>query len=89
MTKRSVLLAAAAALLGTQVSAAPYSDERIIITAKGERLLCKYTITAKSRIPRRECLKAEDWEKMSDNQQRGWHEWLFMEGGKCGQPGTC
>ena len=89
MPKRAIVVAVSAALLSAPGWAAPYTDKEYVITVKGQRLVCKSTIQARSRIPKRECVSEEDWEKISNRTQREWHEWIYMDGGKCGQPGSC
>jgi hypothetical protein len=85
MLGRALLASASLVFLCSETLAAPYSKPELVITVTGKRLLCKNTITGRSRIPKLECLEVEDWENMSDRTQRGWHEWLYMDGGKCAQ----
>jgi hypothetical protein len=83
MLGRALLASASLVFLCSEALAAPYSKPELVITVTGKRLLCKNTITARSRIPKLECLEVEDWEKMSDRTQRAWHETIYMDGGKC------
>lgn len=83
MFGRLLLVSASLALLSSEARAAPYSKAQEVITVTGKRLLCKNTISGRSRIPKLECLEVEDWDKMSDRTQRAWHETIYMDGGKC------
>ena len=85
MFGRVLLVSASLALLSSEVMAAPYSKPEEVITVTGQRLTCKYTQTGRTRILKRECIAAEDWEKMLDRTQRAWHETIYMDGGKCAQ----
>lgn len=83
MLAKALLASAALAFLSSEALAAPYSKPELVITVTGKRLLCKNTISGRSRIPKLECLEVQDWEKMSDRTQRAWHETIYMDGGKC------
>jgi len=83
---RVLLVAAGAALISSQLLAAPYTNDKIIITAKGKRLECRTRVKTYSRFLERECVEPADWAKIEENAKREWKE-LQDKAGTCGGGG--